>query len=175
MLDTDSLIDWMLLEGYCNNMDLEYGNVAYCMSEENGGQWKLVMYDMDATFRSPQLLYLNLLAPEYPDPSQTSLLILSLLKNSDFRERVLLRASELYSGPLRDEELIARMDGYAALLAPEMPRAFEKLGRSGASWEYAVNELKNMVLSASWHDTCIDRLCQYLKVSPEERALYFGD
>ena len=45
-LDVDSLIDWLILEGYFANDDLTFGNVRYCRSTENDGKWRLMFYDL---------------------------------------------------------------------------------------------------------------------------------
>ncbi len=41
------------------------------------------------------------------------------------------------------------------------------------NWEWNVNWLKDLIISSNWDQTCIDQLCFYLQVTPEERAQYF--
>ena len=41
-MDIDSLIDWLILEGYCANTDLTSGNLRYARSPLADGKWHLL-------------------------------------------------------------------------------------------------------------------------------------
>ena len=62
IFDVDSLIDWLILEGYCSNTDVTSGNVRYCRSTENDGKWRMMFYDLDASFSDPSSIYMNLMS-----------------------------------------------------------------------------------------------------------------
>lgn len=172
-LDLDSLIDWVILEGWCGNLDLQSGNLRYVRSTENDGKWRLMLYDLDSTFASAENCF-DLLSPPSLENRQIGRLLSALLRNADFRDRLLRRAAELFAGPLRDEALLAEIDSLEAILAPEIPRNHALLDLDPARWAKNVNRLRALCDGQGWVMSCVDALCYYLNVSQEERDFYFG-
>ena len=43
-----------------------------------------------------------------------------------------------------------------------------------SSWEEHLEILKSQIRS-NWTELCVDRICDFCDVSPEERELYFSD
>ena len=103
LLDLDSLIDWVFLEGFFANSDLTYGNLRFIRSSEGDGLWRLVFYDLDATLAQPYLNHATLLHRNNVQCYLTTYLFADLMANKDFRSRFLTRAAELLNGPLADE------------------------------------------------------------------------
>jgi hypothetical protein len=174
MLDVDSLVDWLLLEGIFANDDLSFGNVRYCRSTENDGKWRLMFYDLDSTFYSEDNCFSNLLSPLAIGSRQVAELIGCLLKSPDFRDRVLTRAAELLSGPLSNEAILEEIDVLYAQIAPEVERDYARFQMYPDGWEWNVDWIRNFITEKNWSQVCIDRLCGYLNVTPEEREAYFG-
>ena len=52
LLDIDSLIDWVFIEGFCANRDLTYGNLRFCRSWEDDGRWRFMFYDLAISARN---------------------------------------------------------------------------------------------------------------------------
>ncbi len=173
-LDIASLIDWTIIEGWCANKDLQSGNLRYARSTENDGRWRLMLYDLDATFSGVDACFDILSAPSLAD-RQIGQLLSALLQNASFRDRFLTRAAALFSGPLSDAALLAQIDRLEAILAPEIPRNHAMLGLDAGRWPESVALLRALCDGKGWTQTCIDTLCQRLKLSAEERAAYFGD
>lgn len=173
-LDIDSMIDWILVEGWCANKDLTSGNLRYGRSTENDGKWRLMLYDLDATLSHPGFCF-DLLNPIALYSRQIGNIIQALLQNEDFRTRLLERASVMLTGPLSNEELLAEMDRLAAQLDPEVDRNHRMIGGQGRNWRFNFENLRDLILSEDWQQQSIDMLCRHLSVTEEERARYFGD
>lgn len=172
-LDIDSLIDWTIIEGWCANKDLQYGNLRYARSTENDGKWRLMLYDLDATFSGTEACF-DILSSQSLSERQIGQLLRALLQNKEFRDRFLRRAAELLNGPLSDAALLAEIDRLEAILAPEIPRNHTMLGLDPAHFGKNVERLRALCLASGWAQTCVDTLCARLHVTAEERAAYFG-
>lgn len=174
LLDLDSLIDWVFLEGYFANTDLTYGNLRFVRSSEGDGLWRFVFYDLDATLAQPYMNHATLLHRNNVQCYLVSYLFADLMENPDFRSRFLTRAAELLDGPLTDEKILAEIDRLAEEIAPEVARDVKMQNRSYQSWEKSIKSLRLFITENSWKQHNIDAICKELRVSAAERARYFG-
>ena len=174
LMDVDSLIDWVFLEGFCANSDLTYGNLRFCRTFEGDGRWRFMFYDLDATFRDPYINHSILLRRNNIQCVQVTALFADLMANSEFRDRFLRRAAELLDGPLSNEAVLREIDRLADEISPEVSRDFAMEKRSFESWEAAVNSLRSFITENDWKQHNIDAVCRELRLSTEERAKYFG-
>ena len=174
LLDLDSLIDWVFLEGYFANSDLTYGNLRFIRSSEGDGLWRLVFYDLDATLAQPYLNHATLLHRNNVQCYLTTYLFADLMANKDFRSHFLTRAAELLNGPLADEMVLAEIDKLSKEIAPEVARDLKQENRSYESWEKNVKTLRNFITENNWKQHNIDAICSELHVSKAERIQYFG-
>ena len=172
VLDLDSLIDWVFLEGFFANTDLTYGNLRYCRSTEDDGCWRLMFYDLDATLSNASANHAILLKRNDVQCTQMSYIVSDLLKNEDFRARFLTRAAELLAAPLSDEAVLEEINRLADEIRPEVPR--DRDG-SAVSWENAVKSLRRFIEKQSWVSHNINALSRELHLTPEEREFYFGE
>jgi arginyl-tRNA synthetase len=106
---------------------------------------------------------------------QIGQIIAALLRNPEFRARLLSRTAELLSGPLSDEALLAEIDRLYEELEPEVARNNALLGFDKEKWIRNVGYLRSRIEDGHWSESCIQQLCHYINVTAEERALYFGD
>jgi len=173
-LDVESLIDWIIMEGFCSNADLTYGNLRYCMSTENDGKWRLMFYDLDSTFYKPDKTFHNLLSGTGLQKRQVSRLIATLLRNEDFVDSFLSRAAAAFDSSLTNENVIAEIDRLAAILEPEVARDYANHGMTLEKWLSNIEYLKEFIIKKDWQQTAIDNLCRILFLTAEERAAYFG-
>ena len=174
MFDVDSLIDWLILEGYCANTDVSSGNVRYCRSTENDGKWRMMFYDLDATFSEPASVYKNLMSQYAKENRQVSTFIVPLMANEDFKDRFLTRAAELMGSVLTVENVFAETDRLCAIVRPEVERDCARFHRSVAEWENAVEEMKQVLLDYDWQKLNIDNLCSLFDLDQTQREQYFG-
>ncbi|MCR5090005.1 MAG: CotH kinase family protein [Oscillospiraceae bacterium] len=172
-LDTDSLIDWVFLEGYFANSDLTFGNLRFCRSAEKDGKWRFMFYDLDATLTEAILNHSILLHRNGVQCTQVSYLFSDLMENSDFRDRFLRRSAELLNGPLSEERVLAELDRLAAELDPEAGRDARMSGRSYQSWKNSVQSVRDFITNNNWTQHNIDAICSELNLSAAERQEYF--
>lgn len=173
LMDVDSLIDWILLEGFCGNVDLTYGNLRYCRSTENDGKWRLMFYDLDSTFYN-ELNCFDVLSSFALTTRQVSNIISPLMKNQEFRSRLLSRASELLDGPLSAENVLKELERLTSEIRPEVERDYERFGMTMEKWEWNVDFIKALFTERNWNDYAAERLCDIFSVSGEEREKYFS-
>lgn len=173
-LDVESLIDWIIIEGFCANNDLRSGNVRYCNSTENDGRWRVVYYDLDCAFRHGSMNYYNLMSDSAIYNQQVSQIINALFENEDFRSRFLEKFSAAIKGPLSNKNVLSRIDMLAEQIAPEVERNAQRWGWTAASWERSIDSLRGMITDYNWQQYSIDNICRILELSDEEKLEYFG-
>ena len=174
-LDVESLADWLIVEGVFANNDLSFANVRYCRSTENDGKWRVMLYDLDAAFYRTDDCFGNLLSYWARDKRQVGGLLNRLLRNPDFRALVLTRAGELLEGPLSNERILEKIDLLAGMVEPEIPRDYKFRGMNPDDWPWNVEFLRSLIRDNDWSQVCVQKLCGFLQVTPEERELYFGN
>lgn len=175
IFDVDSLIDWLILEGYCANTDVTSGNVRYCRSTENDGKWRMMFYDLDATFSEPASVYMNLMSQYAQQNRQVSAFIVPLMANEEFKDRFLTRAAELMGSVLTVENVFAQTDRLCAIVRPEVARDCVRFNRTVEEWENAVEEMKRVLLDYDWQKLNIDNLCSLFDLDETQREQYFGE
>lgn len=175
VMDVNSLIDWMVLEGFCANADLTYGNLRYCRSLENDSKWRLMFYDLDAAFGSPTNNFYNILFADSLYSRNYGRLINTLLVNEDFVDSFLSRAAELLSTTLTNEKVVAEIDRLAAIIEPEVARDYGRFGMDYSNWQNSIRNLKEYFYQWDWPKHNVDALCELLDLSDEQREHYFGE
>ena len=174
LLDIDSLIDWVFLEGYFANSDLTYGNLRFCRSSEDDGRWRFMFYDLDATLSQAYLNQGILLHRNNVQCVQVSSLFADLWKNHDFQARFLTRAAELLAEPLTEEAVLEEIDRLASEIEPEVNRDLSRSRRSYKDWEAAVNSLRSFITENNWTQHNIDAICHELHLTEDVRNRYFA-
>lgn len=174
VMDMDSLIDWIIIEGFCANADLTYGNLRYCRSTENDGKWRLVFYDLDSTFHHTDHNFYNIFSDYWLDRRQISLIIKPLMENETFVDSLMSRAAELFEGPLTNEALIAEIDRLSTQIAPEVARDYTRFGRTYKQWEWNIQWLKDLIIENDWTQLSKRHLSRAFYLSEEQIAHYFG-
>ena len=171
LVDIDSLIDWMIIEGYSANTDIYDSNVRYCRSTEDDGRWRFMLYDMDATMVSSAHLYANVLRPV---STECSVFITPLMKNEQFRHRFLCRAGEVLNSVLTNENVVAELDRLTSLVAPEVERDYARFNRAVGTWQYETEYLRDAILSGDWRQHAVDAISSYFMLTEAEKTACFG-
>ena len=167
-VDMDGFIDWVLLEGYCANVDIK-SNLRYLRTGD--GPWQIVFYDLDWAFQTRNNCFFNLIGPE--QTAQIAPTIRWLFGIDDFRERLLTRYADLTEMTLSDGHVTEMIDEYRALLAPEMARERARWSGTAGAWEESVDALRANIADGYAAHT-VRNLCSILGVGEEERMEYFG-
>lgn len=167
-VDMDGFIDWVLLEGYCANVDIK-SNLRYLRTGD--GPWQIVFYDLDWAFQTRNNCFFNLIGPE--QTAQIAPTIRWLFGIDDFRERLLTRYADLTETTLSDGHVTEKIDEFRALLAPEMARERARWSGTAGAWEESVDALRANIADGYAAHT-VRNLCSILGVGEEERMEYFG-
>ena len=167
-VDMDGFIDWVLLEGYCANVDIK-SNLRYLRTGD--GPWQIVFYDLDWAFQTRSNCFFNLIGPE--QTAQIAPTIRWLFGIDGFKERLLTRYADLTETTLSDGHVTEMIDEYRALLAPEMARERARWSGTVGAWEESVDALRANIADGYAAHT-VRNLCSILGVGEEERMEYFG-
>ncbi len=175
LMDLDSLIDWLFLEGFSANTDITSGNLRYVRSDEADGRWRLMFYDLDCSFRSFDSIQKNVLDGYGAAHIQVAGIAVPLKKNAQFRDRFLTRAADYLAGPMSNESILEEIDAMAELIRPELERDYARFHKNLNGWDRSVDMLRSMVRDRNWRQANIDRLCVVFDLTKDERAHYFGE
>lgn len=169
-LDIASFIDWLILEGYCCNSDVA-GNVTWFRSTEMGDLWQPVLQDLDNGFYYRDG-FQNVLNPD--SPQQYTVMATALMKNETFRTLFLKRLQYALTGPLSDENVLARIDALEALLTPEISRERQLWGGSVENWKADISRLRSYLTRYDHTGMLVQSLRQTIALTDEEAKTYFG-
>ena len=173
-MDIDSLIDWVILEGYFANTDLYSGNLKFCRSMENDGKWRLIFYDLDSTFSDPYSCYKSMFVSFVGDSTNITSVVSRLLNNAEFKDKLLNRAAELFSTVLSTESVTAEIDRLATIIAPEVERDHQIGYGSFDGWKRNIEYLRALFTEKDWQNIAEAQLCGYLGLDAAGRESYFG-
>ena len=171
IVDIDSLIDWMIVEGYSANEDIHISNLRYCRSTEDDGKWRFMLYDMDSTMVSASYAFKNVLSP---NSNPCAEFIVPLMKNEAFKDRFLTRAAEAFSGVFSNENALAELDRLAALVDAEVARDYGRFNMTKALWLDSVETLRRRILEKDWATYCMSNISTLFNLTGSEREHYFG-
>ena len=169
-LDLQSVADWIILEAWTGNYDLQLGNLKYVKSTELDGKWQLCLYDLDCAFADIGYVY------DFLQNMSVTIGVIQrkLLQNDSYRQMFLERASQVYGNVLTDENIIAQIDMLAGEVRPEVERDAAVSGLGLDLFDKHIETLENRIESQHWTETAITKLCGYLNLTKDERAYYFG-
>lgn len=140
-LDTESLIDWMILQGYSCNRNIGE-NLRWYRSPSVGGKWTPVLSDLDGA-----LYYRDGFANVFATNQPWCYLDFTnnLIQNASFRTTFLQRLSQLQTGVLSNESVLSVIHGLQAQLTPEMDRESARWGGDVETWNADVDRLKAFI------------------------------
>ncbi len=173
-VDIDSLIDWMIIQGYSTNGDVQQ-NLRYVRSKDTGWKWQFCLYDLDWSFYYHNA-FKHVLSP-YQEWQHLTL-TRNIMKNAQFREKFLARTSELMATTLSNENVTARIEYYENLLDPEVPRERKRWISSYDAWKNKVQYLKDFINIGEegndQMDSMINKLIDYIGLTDAEIEKYFS-
>ncbi|MBR4549472.1 MAG: CotH kinase family protein [Oscillospiraceae bacterium] len=173
MFDIDNFIDFILLEGFSGNTDL-LENVRYFKSSEIDAKWRFAFFDLDCSFYNyycgMRVVFEGYSKQNYDVTRMTR----SLVKNPEFREKLLLRYAELLRGPLSPENVLREIELLCAEIEPEVARDRKHCGIDLDYWYYMVEKLKTFATDDYVRAT-IDTLREDLNISGEEMTRFFPE
>jgi len=168
-IDIDSIIDWMIMQAYSSNGDVQQ-NLRYYKSSENGDKYMFAFYDLDWAFYF-HTCFSHVL--DYEMGWQHLGMTVNLMENPEFRAKFLERVSYHMNNTLTDEIVLGKIDYYEKLLEPEIERERDRWGSTAASWYRSMDVLREFVLEDHW-DRMIANLDRLINLTDEEMEKYFG-
>ena len=175
LLDVDSFIDWVILEGVSGNFDL-FRNVRFFRSTEREGGYQLCLFDLDNTMGEAELTWECLFGSEgagtYPNTNVAALLK-ALFKSPEFRARFLrryVRSSTRTCPTSADGRRPSTGWRPAPAGDPTGSGALEIYSLS--AWQLEIERLASIASAQDWQNYCVRRLDSYLHLTPEEWALF---
>ena len=173
LVDVDSLIDWYLIEGVSGNTDIG-GNMRLFRSSENGGAWSFALYDLDWAFVNADAIFDNLAYGNYYHSGQIQEIMDAAMQNEDFRDRILTRYAEVWNTVLGNENILAKIDAYEELLAPDIPRERARWNGDTSVWYMKMEQLREFIREYDPEHLGVERFCAAWKIPDEVRKQYFG-
>ena len=153
MMDIENYLEYVMLEMYINNQDLN--NVGFYRNANADGLWRWALFDLDLSF---QLNGDNVKGWLEGDSvggitEQSNLLFKRLMKNAGLKDWFLRRMGELLATTFSAENVTAKIQQRYTVLEPEMGAECKRWGWSTATWKrygqrmlaYARSRPKNMV------------------------------
>ena len=172
VMNMESLIDWIIIQGYSTNGDVQQ-NLRYFRSTDNGNTWEMAFYDLDWAFYY-HLPFTDVLSNGREMNWQHLRITMPLMRNPTFRQQFLERLSYHMENTLSNENVLARIDYYEQLLAPEVPRERARWGGSYDGWIWQVNKMRRFITEWDHMKDMINRLKMYIGLTQAEIDQYFG-
>lgn len=170
VFNMDSVIDWMIIQGYSTNGDVQQ-NLRYFRSTDNGNRLEMAFYDLDWAFYHHRP-FTDVLSKDR-DSWQHLMMTQNLIKNPTFRKEFLERLSYHMQNTLTTENVLARIDYFQTLLAPEVPRERQRWGDSYDQWIWNIDYMRNFLTDHDHMSQIVDNLIRYIGLTEEEMNAYF--
>ena len=145
MLDIEGFLDYVILEVYANNQDLD--NVRCYNNPGTDERWRWVLFDLDLAFQSSGNAVKGWLNNSQVGSitGQDNSIFPRLMKNATLRDYFLTRMSALLNTAFSGESVAAKIDARVALIGDEMARNCERWGWSYRTWESACQSFRETV------------------------------
>lgn len=170
VINIDSLIDWMIIQGYTANGDVQQ-NLRYFRSTDNGNRYEMAFYDLDWAFYV-HMPFTDVLS-DYHEAWQHLRITQNLMENPNFRQKFLERTSYHMQNTLSNENVLARIDYYQNLLSPEIIRERDKWGSNYDAWVWNIDYIRNFITNRDHLGQMVDHLVRYIGLTKEEMDTYF--
>ena len=170
MVDIDSLIDWLILESYSGNIDIQQ-NLRYFRSSAEDNKWRFALYDLDWSFYNFDNIFYVIERMSYN--FQPAIYLVGLEQNESFKAEFCTRLAAALRGTLSEENVLSHIDELEAVLAPEMVRDRERWPTSG-NWPREVARLRQVVCDG-WTENLVRSVIHSFQLTDEEAQTYFSD
>ncbi len=141
-INEDNYIDYVITQMWIQNEDL--GNVKFFRTPDM--KWHWVLFDTDLSFLwvSKDSVQSNLVKTNIYSLDYTSkVLVVKLLKNSEFRDKFIRRIAYQVNTVWNEEVVVERIDYFYELLKPNMEKELKRWGGSMARWESNMENMRN--------------------------------
>ena len=172
MMDIENYLDYVILEMYTNNQDLN--NVRFYCSPREDPRFKWVLFDLDLSFQLDR----NNVGDWFRDTvgtitTQTTTPFKQLMTNDTVRDYFLTRFGQLLATTLSSENVVGKIEARAALVKDEMKLNCKRWNWKRDTWQRYVSEMASYARKRP--AALIKDLCKTFKLSDAQREMYFGE
>ena len=146
-IDIDEFINYQILEIYSDNIDWPHNNIRWWRAHDDG-QWRWMVYDMDAAFGRGTKGYNNntfkFAAAAKGERAHNALILRRLMVNPTFKAQFGQRFAAHLNTTYQSERVIGVIDDMADTIAPQMPNHIARWNKpkSLAYWQSEVGRLR---------------------------------
>ena len=146
-IDIDEFINYQILEIYSDNIDWPHNNIRWWRAHDDG-QWRWMVYDMDAAFGRGTKGYNNntfkFAAAAKGERAHNALILRRLMLNPTFKAQFGQRFAAHLNTTYQSERVIGVIDDMADTIAPQMPNHIARWNKpkSLAYWQSEVGRLR---------------------------------
>jgi len=175
LVDVENYLDYVILQIYCNNQDLN--NIRVYRSSEGDGKWRWILFDTDlgflATRNSVKAWASTSNGGKVGSISeQYNLLFTELMKNASVRDYFLTRFGELLATDLSAESVVGRIQEIYDAIAPEMKLHCKRWNWKVSSWQEEGGKLISYVKGRP--ATLVSQLIDEFDLDSAQAQHYFG-
>jgi len=170
-VDLQNFVDYQFFQIFFANTD--NGNIRFWRTRGVEGRWRWILYDLDTGFsRWDHNTLAHVTNPQGTGAKRrfSTLLLRSLLENTDFRDLFLQRASLHLNETFDPERVRQRIDAMAEAVASEIPAEEARWLESRGRWTTEVDLMRSFAAKRSGHVRA--QLVSYFGLSPEEVEAY---
>jgi hypothetical protein len=143
LMDVENFMDYWIAEIYFANTDS--ANIRFWRERTEGARWRWIVYDTDWGFFDVDhnsLAYVT--NPEGTGIGKhlSTVLLVNLLKNDEFREEFIRRLAYHLNVTFAPERVVGIIDEMAAAIEPEMPAHRQRWGGTMSGWRNHIQRLR---------------------------------
>jgi hypothetical protein len=172
MMDVENYLEYVMLEMYANNQDLD--NVGFYRNPKADGLWRWALFDLDLSFQLDGDNVAGWLEGDTVGSitGQDNLLFKSMMKNAALRDWFLRRMGQLLASAFSAENVTGKIQARYALLEPEMEAECKRWGWTKANWKRHVQRMARYAKSRP--KNLIQYLTEDFRLTEAQAQDYFG-
>ena len=156
-MDVTNFIDYQIAQIYFDNKDAG-GNIKFWRPQTDNGKWRWILYDTDWGFglhnskaykNNSLTFHTEPNGPDWPNPSWSTLILRSLLKNESFQHEFLNRFSDHMNTTFERKHVEQKIDALYTALRPEMERQLDRWKLSEKVWKNHVYRMRKFARKRS--------------------------
>ena len=158
LIDIDQYINYFVISVYGDSGDWPGNNVKLWRPKIPDGKWRWILYDTDVGFghpkwgSSPENNKLELAT--HPNKGGwgnygpwSTFIVRNLLKNEQFRYRLISRFSDFMNSRFNSEAVLERIERIEETIRPEMPRHLKRWGGTMKNWDTQLDYMRDFARS----------------------------
>ena len=164
-IDISSFTDWMILQAYMCNIDIN-NNMRYYYSSVDG-LWRCALVDLDLGMSGSNAAFSEVLGAWHHGEIPSA-----LMANETYKDYAAKRLAQLLEGPLSDESTTARVKAMAATIRNEVEKDSARWNDPVSGWERFYKEMLEFCDGRA--EKMINSFCSEAGFKKDQKEQYFG-